>query len=145
MPILNKVAKLATRPLPRMITPAVHAVMDYGIAASFLVASLLFWRRNKRASMAALLCGAAEVATSLLTDYPGGVEDVISFLEHRDLDLGLAAMAATMPEFMGFEDDPEKKFFLAQGALITGASELTQFSKRLQLVEKRRVKRVRAA
>ena len=144
MPILNKVAKAAMKPLPRMISPAAHAVVDYAIAGSFFVASLLFFRRNKRASMAALICGAAEVAVSMLTDYPGGVDNVITFGEHRDVDLGVAAMAATLPEFMGFEDEPEKKFFLAQGALITGVSELTRFSERPHLLESS-AKRRRAA
>ena len=45
-------------------------------------------------------------------------------------------MAATMPEFLAFNDDDEKKFFLAQGVLITTASELTRFPKKAQRVEK---------
>jgi len=43
---------------------------------------------------------------------------------------------ATMPEFLAFNDDDEKKFFLAQGVLITTASELTRFPKKAQRVEK---------
>jgi len=50
--------------------------------------------------------------------------------------LVLAAMTATMPEFLAFKDDPERKFFLAQGALITGATELTEFPKTVQRAEK---------
>jgi hypothetical protein len=46
-----------------------------------------------------------------------------------------------MPEFLAFKDEPQKKFFVAQGALITAANELTQFPER-----KRRAKeRARAA
>ena len=36
-------------------------------------------------------------------------------------------MIATMPEFFVFKDEPQKKFFIAQGALITIGSELTQY------------------
>jgi hypothetical protein len=39
-------------------------------------------------------------------------------------------MVATMPEFLAFKDEPEKKFFLAQGVLITVGSELTQYPDR---------------
>ena len=88
--------------------------------------------------------GGAELAVSLLTDYPGGIKKVISFGAHRDIDLGLAAMTATMPEFLAFKEEPEKKFFLAQGALITGIAEVTQFPDKPQRAEKR-TKRLRAA
>jgi hypothetical protein len=81
---------------------------------------------------------------SLLTDYPGGVRKWISFRRHREIDLGLAAMTATMPEFLAFKDDAERKFFLAQGALITAATELTQFPEKARRGEKR-IKRTKAA
>jgi len=61
---------------------------------------------------------------------------VIGFRTHGEIDLGLGATTATMPEFMAFEDDSERKFFLAQGALITAATELTQFPKAAQRAEK---------
>jgi hypothetical protein len=83
-----------------------------------------------------------ELAVSLLTDYPGGVKKAISSRVHRDIDLGLAAMTATMPEFFAFEDESETKFFLVQGAVITAVAEMTQFSDRLQRAEKS-VKRAR--
>lgn len=104
----------------------------------------LFWQRSKRAALAALICGATELAVVLLTDYPGGVKRVISFRTHGEIDLGLAAMTATMPEFLAFEDESERKFFLAQGALITAATELTQFPEKPQRAEKG-LKRVKAA
>ena len=52
---------------------------------------------------------------------------MISPHARREIDLGLAAMVATMPEFFAFKDEPQKKFFIAQGALITIGSELTQY------------------
>jgi len=45
-------------------------------------------------------------------------------------------MTATMPEFLAFKDDSERKVFLAQGALITASSELTRFPERPQRAEK---------
>src|SRR5436853_7631675 len=128
MPILNRVTKAITRPLPKMVSPKTHAIVDYLIAGSFLAMGTVFWSRNKRAALSAFICGGAELALSLLTDYPGGVKKVISFPTHCKVDIGLAAMTAAMPEFMGFKDDREKRFFLAQSAGITVATNLTDVS-----------------
>src|SRR2546423_1830043 len=136
MPILNRVAKLALKPVPRMISPKGHSIADYVTAGVFFSSAGWFWSRSKPAAVGALICGTAEFAVSLLTDYPGGVRRMISFRAHRDIDLGLAAMTATMPKFLAFEDESEKKFFLMQGALITGITELTEFPKRPQRAER---------
>ncbi|PYX94386.1 MAG: hypothetical protein DMG71_12630 [Acidobacteria bacterium] len=127
MPILNRVTKAITRPLPKMVSPKTHAIVDYLIAGSFLAMGTVFWSRNKRAALSAFFCGGAELAVSLLTDYPGGVKKVISFPMHGDIDVGLAAIAATMPEFMAFEEESEKAFFQAQGVMITAVTSLTEF------------------
>ena len=103
-----------------------------------------FWGRNKRAAIASLICGGANLCASLLTNYPGGVRSVISFRRHGEIDLGLAAMAASMPEFLAFEDDAEKKFFLAQGALMTAIHETTEFPEETSFRE-RVLEKTRAA
>ena len=136
MPVLNNVAKLAMKPVPRTISPKVHSIADYLTVGSFLASAGWFWQRSKRAALVSLICGAAELGVSLITDYPGGFKKVISFRAHRDIDMGLAAMTATMPEFLAFKDESEKKFFLMQGAIITGITELTQFPERPQRAER---------
>jgi hypothetical protein len=125
--MLNSITKVAAKPLPRMISPRGHAIVDYIIVGTFFATAGWFWRRSKRAAVASMLCGGAHLAVSLLTDYPGGVRRVIHFPARREIDLGIAAMVATMPEFLAFKDEPEKKFFVTQGALITAANQLTQF------------------
>ena len=127
MPILTSATHVLTRRMPKIISPKAHAVVDYVTAGAFLLTGASYWSRNKRAALGAFVCGGAELATSLLTDYPGGVKKVISFRNHGRIDLGLAAMTATMPEFMGFRHDREKSFFLAQAALITAVTDLTDF------------------
>jgi hypothetical protein len=144
MPILNSIVKIATKPVPRVLSPKAHAFIDWVRIGSFLAGAAFFWRRSKRAALAAVICGAAELSVSLLTDYPGGVKRIISFRKHGEIDLGLAAMSATMPEFLVFKGDPERKFFLAQGILITAANEITQFPKKPQQAEKG-ARRARAA
>jgi hypothetical protein len=101
--------------------------VDYITAGAFLLTGAIYWSRNKRAALGAFVCAGAELATSLLTDYPGGVKKVISFRNHGKIDLGLAAMTATMPEFMGFRDEREKTFFLAQAGVMTAVTNLTDF------------------
>ena len=129
MALFNNVVKMAVKPLPDMISPKGHAVIDYMIAGAFFATAGLFWRQNKRAAVGSLLCGAAQVGVNMLTDYPGGVRRAIRFSTRRKLDLGLAAMTAAMPEFLNFEHEPERKFFTTQGVLITAANELTRFPK----------------
>ena len=127
MPILNSAVQIAAKPFPRAISPKTHAIIDYITVGSFFTTAAWFWGRRKRAAIAALISGGAELAISLLTNYPGGVKKVINFRTHREIDFGLGAMTATMPEFLAFKDENERKFFLAQGAMITAVSELTRF------------------
>ncbi|HLK34192.1 MAG TPA: hypothetical protein VKT29_13945 [Terriglobales bacterium] len=131
MPVLHSSVKLLTKHLPKVISPKAHAVLDYATAATFVAAGILMLtrKRNKRAGISALVCGGAEIATSLLTDYPGGVTDLISFPTHGKIDMGLAAMTATLPEFMGFADEAEMGFFRAQAVLITANTGLTDFGR----------------
>jgi hypothetical protein len=125
MALINSAIGVATKRMPKAVTPKGHAVIDYITCGAFIVTGALYWGRHKRAALSAFICGGAELALSLLTDYPGGVKKVISFPTHCKVDLGLAAMTAAMPEFMGFKDDREKRFFLAQSAGITIATNLT--------------------
>lgn len=127
MPILTSAAQIAAKPFPKAISPQAHAIIDYISVGAFFMTAVWFWRRSKRAAIAALISGGAELAVSLLTNYPGGMKKVINFRTHRDIDFGLGAMIATMPEFLAFKDEDERKFFLAQGAMISAISELTRF------------------
>jgi hypothetical protein len=138
MPILNTAAKLLVKPLPKIISPKAHAILDYMTAGSFLMSAAWFWRRNKRAALAALICAGSDLVVNLLTDYPGGVDKAISFRIHGEIDLGLAAMTATMPEFLAFSDDNEKKYFIAHGVVITLARELTDFRRKDSFADRRR-------
>ena len=68
-------------------------------------------------------------ATSMLTDYPGGIKKAISFQTHGKIDAGLAGLTATVPNFFAFNDEDEAAFFrtMAIGeSLVTG---LTDFDR----------------
>lgn len=126
MPLLNSLAKVIAKPIPRVVSPKAHAIVDYATVGLFLGTTARFWKRNRRAALASLMCGSAELAIMLLTDYPGGIKRHISFQTHREMDYGLAAMCATIPESLALEGAAETKFFRNQGALITLLGELTQ-------------------
>lgn len=129
MPVLQSSVKLLTKRMPKVISPRAHAVLDYATAGTFLAGGILLLarRRDKRAGISALVCGVAETVTSLLTDYPGGVSGLIRFPTHGKIDMGLAAMTATLPEFMDFSDSRDMGFFRAQALLITANAGLTDF------------------
>ena len=131
MPVLHSSVKLLTKHMPKVISPRTHAVLDYVTAGTFLTGGVLLLkrRRDKRAGVTALVCGVAETITSLLTDYPGGVTGLISFPTHGKIDMGLAAMTATLPEFMDFANGDDMGFFRAQAVLITANAGLTDFGR----------------
>jgi hypothetical protein len=127
MAMLNNLVKTAVKPLPRIISPKGRLVIDYMMVGAFLATAGLFWKRNRRAAAASLLCAGAELGVTMLTDYEGRDRKPIPLPIRHKLDLGLAAMTAAMPEFLNFEKNPERKFFIAQGMLMTVANELTRF------------------
>jgi hypothetical protein len=127
MPLVTKAVGAVTNRLPKVISPKVHAIIDYATLGSFVLMGVLFWRNNKRAAIAALACGAAEATNTLLTDFPGGVTDVLSFQTHGKIDAAMAGTVATLPNLLGFADEPEAKHFRMHGALIAGVTGLTDF------------------
>ena len=127
MSLLQKAVQLLAKPMPKVISPKAHAIADYSTALLFIVGAGMFWKRNKRAAVASLVCAATEVGVAALTDYPGGVKHTISFPLHKKIDLGLASMVAAMPEFFSFGEQKEKRFFAMQAAVIAGVTQLTSF------------------
>jgi cephalosporin-C deacetylase-like acetyl esterase len=118
---------MVAKPFPPIISPRNRSVFDHINVGVLLMSGVWFWRRNKRAALGALVGGGAALALNLLTSYPGGAKKVIPFRSRREIDLGLAGMISTMPEFFAFKDDQEKKLFIAEGILMAVVTELTQF------------------
>jgi hypothetical protein len=110
-----------------MVSAKQHAAVDYGAVALFLLGSAFFWRRNKAAAAASLICGVAGASVAALTDYKGGAKHAIGFPLHAKIDLGLSSLAAAIPEFLTLEDEKEKSFFRMQSLLIAIVAALTEF------------------
>lgn len=127
MPIMQKgVAALSDR-MPKVLSPKQHAIADYITLGGLVLMTAMFWRRNKRAAIASLVCAGVEATNTMLTDFPGGVTDSISFRTHGKIDMGLAATCSALPNFMGFSDEPEAKWFRMMGLNITTVGALTDF------------------
>jgi hypothetical protein len=129
MALMQKGVALAARRMPKKISPRVHAALDYAVAGSFLLAGALFWKRNRRAALGSLLCGGATAAVSLLTDYSGQNGKPISYAMHGQIDTGLIAMTAAMPNLMNIKDDPEARFFSGQAMAKTAITAMTNFDR----------------
>src|SRR5580765_92643 len=128
MPLLDQAAKWTTNKMPKAITPNAHAIIDYAVAVSFFGMAAFFWRRNKRAAVSALVCGAAETVTALCTDYPGGVVKEITFETHGAIDFGLGGMVASLPGMLRFSHEREATFFRMQGVTLAAVAGLTDFT-----------------
>jgi hypothetical protein len=127
MPFLQKSVAMFAGRAPKVIGPTTHAIIDYAVAGTFIFAGIMFWRRNKRAALGAFACGAATTLNSLFTDYPGGIVPEIRFRTHGRIDAGLAALTATIPSSMGFEDEREARFFQSTAIGETIVTALTDF------------------
>lgn len=126
--LMQKGVSLVADRMPKMIGPKTHAIIDHLVSATFVTMGVLFWKRNKRASISCFVCGAATALNSTFTDYPGGIWRKMSFENHGKIDAGLAGMTAALPNLMYFSDEPEARFFHVQGIAETAVTALTDFS-----------------
>jgi hypothetical protein len=74
-----------------------------------------------------MLCGGAIVATSMITDYPGGLKKMLTFQTHGKVDAGLAGMTAAIPNFLAFSNEEEAKYFRGLALAETVVAGLTDF------------------
>ena len=107
-------------PVPKTISPAKHAMLDCGVAATFLSMGFRFKGRNNAAAALAFINGGMVLGMSMATDYPGGVWKKISFQTHGVLDMVQAALAGFGPLLFGFAGSGDAKPFYAQAASEVG-------------------------
>jgi len=127
MALLETSIRTLTHRMPKVITPKAHAIIDYATAGSFFLMGALFWRRNKRAAVASMALGAAETATAMLTDYPGGISPAISFKTHGKIDAGMAGMIGLVPTLLVFGGKSEAAFFRGQALAMAAVTAMTDF------------------
>jgi len=125
---MTEMETTTTRLVPAVISPAQHAVLDYGVAATFFGVGAALWGRHRPAASLAFLNGAMVLGMSLLTNYPGGVYKRLSFKGHRTGDIVQAALAGLGPAMFGFATDPEAKYFYSQALSEAGVIAATDWN-----------------
>jgi len=113
--------------LPKAISPKTHAIIDAGIAGAFFLGAGLLWGTSKRAAIASLVCGAAETAAILLTDYPAGLAKIIPFETHGRIDATLSGTVAMLPTVLGLGGRKRGLFFRLQALGIGANASMTDF------------------
>ena len=121
------VDQVALDQVPKVIDPAQHAMLDYGVAATFFALGMKYRDTHRPAAVLAFVNGAMVLGMSLFTDYPGGVWRKISFPMHGALDIVQAAVAGLGPVVMGFADDPEARTFYGQAMSEIGVIAATDW------------------
>jgi hypothetical protein len=124
---MTKTDLAQAKQLTRVISPAQHAVLDYGVAATFIAFGCSVLSRHRPAATLAFVNGAMVLGMSLLTDYPGGVFRTLSFRTHRTGDIAQAALAGLGPILFGFGNDPEAKYFYGQSVSEVGVIAATDW------------------
>jgi hypothetical protein len=99
-------------PLPKIISPKKHELLDYLTIGTFLLLGGLWWKNNRRASVAALANGLFVLSYTPFTDYEGNGRRPISFHTHGNLDRIQAGMAAAAPSVLRFKE--RSSFFRGQ-------------------------------
>jgi hypothetical protein len=113
--------------VPKVISPAAHAVLDYSVAATYLGLAAQLRNRNRAAAGLAAANGAMVLGLALMTDYPGGVFRTLSFKRHRTMDWMQAALASFGPVLLGFANKPEAAPFYGQAMSEVGVIAATDW------------------
>jgi len=122
MSLLDKI------PTAKTISPAKHALIDYGVVATFIGMGWKYAGRNNRAAALAFINAGMVLGVSLTTDYPGGVWKKIIFRTHGMMDAVQAGFAAIGPILFGFSRTSEAKPFYSQAASEVGVIAATDWN-----------------
>ncbi len=113
--------------VPKVISPGMHAVLDYGVASTYFGLWAKYHNRHRGAAALACLNGCMVLGLALMTDYPGGLFRTLSFKTHRTMDWIQAGLAALGPVAMGFADEPEAAPFVSQAISEVGVIAATDW------------------
>jgi len=127
MALTTALAGTVASRLPKVASPQTHSMLDYAMASVFFVAGGWFWKRNRRASVAAFANGGVIAAVALATNYPGGVRKKISYRMHGGIESVLPAVTASLPSIGGFSEKKEAQFFSIMAIATVAVAALTKF------------------
>src|SRR4051812_14845414 len=96
--------------LVKMINPFVHGVLDYGLAALFLLLPGLL-EFGATASAVSHVIGGLYIVGSLITRYPLGLVQLVPFRTHGVLESVMAGSWIYMPWFFAFSEEAHARNF----------------------------------
>ena len=114
-------------PLPKVISPRKHALLDALTIGTFLALGGIWWRRKRRPAVAALVNGLFVLGYTSLTDFDGDGKKQVNFKTHGDLDALQASLAAVTPKMFGFAGRKEALFFRGQALNESLVISMTDF------------------
>ena len=102
----------------RLLSPGLHAVIDYLVVAAFLVAPAFFGFTGAAATLCFAL-SAVHLAMSLLTDSPGGLARKLPFPIHGTIESLVVPFLVIAPYLFGFERQfTARVFFMSAGVAL---------------------------
>ena len=115
--------------LVKLLPAWFHAVADYGVGITLIVAAALTTSAPDKAVATGIVVGAVVLAVSLLTRYPLGVVKVLPFTVHSAGDYLAAALLILGPFVLGFDGSPGglTAFYIAAGAAVLAVSLITNY------------------
>jgi hypothetical protein len=111
----------------KLLNPLVHGLLDYALAAAFLVLPGLLGFSRDAASLSHII-GVVYLGVSLFTKYPLGVLKLIPFPVHGVLESIMAAAWIVMPWVLGFqEDSAARTFYMIAGIALLLVAAVTDY------------------
>lgn len=127
--LLEKGVQIATRRLPKVISPGIHAVLDLAVAGSFLVAGVLAWKRGQhKVALSSWMIAGTGLGLAVFTNYPAGIARLISLPAHGKIDAGMSGLIGALPTLMDFGEEDSSRFFRWQAVAVAAVVGLTDFS-----------------
>lgn len=111
----------------KLLNPLVHGLLDYALAAAFLILPGVLDFSDNAASLSRII-GVSYAGVSLLTKYPLGVLKLIPFPVHGVLESLMAASWIVLPWLAGFQDDSAgRTFFMIAGVGLLLVAAVTDY------------------
>jgi len=114
------------------IPPFVHGVIEYAVAALFIVAPFVFDFEETSATAASIVVGLVLLAFTAVSELPTGLVKSISVGVHVLADIVLAVLLVALPFVLGFRDDETAAtaLFITVGVLHLLVTIATRFRSR---------------
>jgi hypothetical protein len=115
-----------------IVSPVVHGVLDYPLAAVLIVGPLVLDFDNDAAKWIALAFGIGAAVLAVGTAWPTGIVRIIPPLLHGYADIIVTVALVVLPFIVGFSDHTTALvYYLVVGAGGLGATLATRFDPRV--------------